>query len=148
MQALSLLILVLKKWISSCNKLLFPVGTSVLNLHIYFFPRVIPKYMSKALGRHVLINILLINYKRGVIGYSWSSVHLQLLQTSPRQRWQILGPHKKPWKEHAVLETHLVMPSLRMSQKCRRVEGSNIHIFIHISSDIQLSALSSVVFTV
>lgn len=48
---------------------------------------------------------------------------------------------------HVVLETYLVMPSLRRSQKCKKACWGKQRPHFHISADIQLSALSSVVFT-
>lgn len=94
--------------------------------------------MSKAFGRHVLINTLFINYKEVIVYYSWSSPHLQ----TSSHRQQILRSCKKPWKGHVALEMYPIMPSSRGSQKCRRVERSNTHIFLfQLTSSWVLSAV-------
>lgn len=80
----------------------------LLYLHLrIFFPRVIHKSISKALGRHVLINILPVIYERGAASVSCSAPLLQLPQTSPSRRRRTLGAQEEPCKEHAVLEMHL-----------------------------------------
>lgn len=102
-------------------------------LYLYlriFFPRVIHKSISKALGRHVLINILPVIYERGAASVSCSAPLLQLPQTSPSQRRQTLGAQEDPCEEHAVLEMHLVLAGVRGSQECSRAEGSATHISI------------------
>lgn len=93
------------------------------------------------LRMHMLLNILLKNCKRDVISYRPSSPCLVNFSQS-----KILRPHEKPWLEHVVLETYLVTPSLRRSQKCKKACWGKQHPHFHISADIQLSALSSVVF--